>query len=646
MSYTGPDFVNNGPPAINATNLNGMVTELERCSVLGDETKDIRVGADGKTYSSAGNAVRSQFNIVNNEILPLQNKLNFIFTSSTTNASGQIVADNTRISSNLKAVKKGYVIHCDSAYQMVIRIYSNFIANNTSYLSSIPASGYSGNDVDMTPYEGKYFIITIRKVGQETSDISGDLDIIGSKVYCMNTEYIAENVRFLSESTGIDFVSQSDFQYASITSDGTISWRLNPTGYGNALTTKIYNADAKIKINSDDIMIRIVNYDDDLNFESLGPFYSKNGSAVSTQAEIVRAKGNFRIMLASYSLNDYKSFEEMLSGIEFNIISGDAEEDILIPFVNDYEIDVKISKNGNRYISNIIPQNHMIKIENGINVFMDPNGNDSNSGLDILHPVKTLNRALSITNVQTILLNPGTYKSGVNYNAGQQVTKEINMIGIGSVIFDNNAAYGLMFYRSCYFENIEFTNGNHNVSVFLGTTDRECTFYHCKATKSVLNNGFSISGNKCYMIECEASENAYDGFNYHNYNNVPNHAIEIDCIAYGNGTYNIDGVAGQSSNGSTTHDASFIVRLNGEYYACHGGIIADKESKSANYGCRAGISTVTNQANYPDRMSNYWSSDSDMYLIECESYGSLYDTAIVNNGHIYSDRAYPSNYIA
>lgn len=40
MSYTGPNFVNDGPPAINAENLNGMVDELERCSARGDELKN------------------------------------------------------------------------------------------------------------------------------------------------------------------------------------------------------------------------------------------------------------------------------------------------------------------------------------------------------------------------------------------------------------------------------------------------------------------------------------------------------------------------------------------------------------------------------------------------------------------------------
>ena len=178
----------------------------------------------------------------------------------------------------------------------------------------------------------------------------------------------------------------------------------------------------------------------------------------------------------------------------------------------------------------------------------------------------------------------------------------------------------------------------------MSVDERYCAFYKCVFSDSYSNNGVSITGGHAYMFECVAHDNAYDGFNYHKNRSVVNHAIEVDCRAYNNGKTDLTAEAGQSSNGSTTHDGSYLVRVNGEYSTCHGGIVADKESYSANYGCSAGVSTITDVANYPDRMSNYWCSGGNMWLYDCISYGSKYDTAIVNNGVITSNVEYNSNY--
>ncbi|MBQ5824518.1 MAG: hypothetical protein IIW48_06880, partial [Clostridia bacterium] len=127
---------------------------------------------------------------------------------------------------------------------------------------------------------------------------------------------------------------------------------------------------------------------------------------------------------------------------------------------------------------------------------------------------------------------------------------------------------------------------------------------------------------------------------------VLNYTYEINCKSYNNGSAELSSSNGQSSNATTSHDSSHIIRVNGDYYACHGGIVADLQAYSANYGCKSGISTVTDAVNYSDRMSNYWCSGGTMYLYGCESYGSKYDTAKVSNGQIISDKVYPSNYSA
>lgn len=149
MSYTGPDFVNGGAPAINAANLNGIVTELERCSVLGDETVNIRTGADGTVYSSAGNAVRGQISDIYtalNEILSVkfgsrgygstevaftfvQGKT-YIFTNTSENASATINASTKLNGETVQTIKIGIakgekVVFTASGNADTLRMYFN-----------------------------------------------------------------------------------------------------------------------------------------------------------------------------------------------------------------------------------------------------------------------------------------------------------------------------------------------------------------------------------------------------------------------------------------------------------------------------------------------------------------------------------------
>ena len=371
-----------------------------------------------------------------------------------------------------------------------------------------------------------------------------------------------------------------------------------------------------------------INKNEDVYFIFMGK--KSDGSNISTSDA-----SHFRV-----SYYESPSIKEELDSILNNTNKID------FPFT--FNIGVNVYKNENKYITDFRPQSKAITSSNGVVVFLSPNGNDSNDGLTVLTPKKTFASALAVTNVLTLILLEGTYSAGTHFTAGLQITTPINMIGIGNVIIDNvSNQMPIRTYRSLYCENIHFRHGANTLIVELSTSDREACFYHCTFSESNTVNGLSVLGGTCYVVECVAYGNAYDGFNYHKVSGdggISNNCIEIDCVSYGNGTYNLDGVDGQSSNATTSHDNSKIVRVNGEYYACHGGVVADKECNSANYGCKTGISTVTNYSSYPDRMSNYWCSYGTMWLYDCISYGSKYDTARVNGGMIISDTVYSSNY--
>ena len=202
---------------------------------------------------------------------------------------------------------------------------------------------------------------------------------------------------------------------------------------------------------------------------------------------------------------------------------------------------------------------------NGVTVFIDPDGEHNADGLTIKTPVKTIAEALNISNVQTILFLEGTYKVGVNYHEGEQINTSVNLVGIGEVIFDNDEGQNktpIQIKTSCYIENIHFKYGASTVRCVLDA-DETVVFNKCifsNSDDSLWSNGLSVEGGDSYVINCVAYNNSFDGFNYHENDTVINNAIEINCKSYNNGSALLSQSNGQSSNASTTHAGSKIVR--------------------------------------------------------------------------------------
>lgn len=346
--------------------------------------------------------------------------------------------------------------------------------------------------------------------------------------------------------------------------------------------------------------------------------------------------------MSNVSLIQYDNIGEQLN-------VANKRETIALPF-DENKIKATIYKDNNGYYTDFNVKNCFINNKDGINVFLSPDGDDVNDGLSIRTPKKTIAGALSVKNIQTLLMAEGVYKSGENFIAGEEIEKSINIIGLGNVVIDNGIGEKnapICIKNSCYIEFLHFLHGYNTLKAVL-SENKVIALFKCIFSDSdhaENSNGLSILGGTSYVIGCKAYNNAFDGLNYHANNNIVNHTLEVNCESYNNGSSYLTSDTGQSSNATTSHDNSHIVRLNGKYYACHGGVVADKDCKSANYGCSSGISTITD-ANYPDRMSNYWTSNSEMYLYNCESYGSRYDTASIRGGTITSNTDYSSKYNA
>jgi hypothetical protein len=99
----------------------------------------------------------------------------------------------------------------------------------------------------------------------------------------------------------------------------------------------------------------------------------------------------------------------------------------------------------------------------------------------------------------------------------------------------------------------------------------------CWFTHQHLADGYQIKDvGLSIAINCRASANANDGFNYHALNGITPHFIEIDCVGMGN-------LEGDSGNGSTAHEGVVGLRMNCDYFGNLGPGIADiDQSKTLN----------------------------------------------------------------
>lgn len=219
-----------------------------------------------------------------------------------------------------------------------------------------------------------------------------------------------------------------------------------------------------------------------------------------------------------------------------------------------------------------------------------------------------------------------------------------------NVVFNTKYSYVLNFHAytqdiSVFMENITIVGGYKScLKVNTDTTySTKAVCVNCDFIGSTKGNNVSIMSSECYFYNCKSFLAYLDGINYHKkYKNVICKGLEVNCSYGYNGNPNTN-----SCNGSTIHDGSWIQRYHCTAYKNHGGNFADIGGGTISYNVKCTACNSSGIGIHNSGFSIIISGGCNMYLIDCNSYGNLYDLykAPSNNILTYKNTRFHSSFL-
>lgn len=211
---------------------------------------------------------------------------------------------------------------------------------------------------------------------------------------------------------------------------------------------------------------------------------------------------------------------------------------------------------------------------------------------------------------------------------------------IVAVIGGENMSITATGARTAYFENLTFLFGSitGNGLVYLRGNGGllKPYFYNCNFYQVATGPNVAVLGD-CQPIfqNCVSKWAHTDGYNYHADGAQVPKGIEIDCLGYYAGY--LSGT-GSTFNGSSTHDAAPVVRINGDYGYSYGCPCADVGgAQSWNLGCESHHSlTPTAARNAGFLVGDGGANPTYMWLDTCHAHDNTYDLAPIEGEAMYT----------
>ena len=279
------------------------------------------------------------------------------------------------------------------------------------------------------------------------------------------------------------------------------------------------------------------------------------------------------------------------------------------------------------------------------NVYQINRTNISNRIVDLRQRDKGVyNTFTLVDSIESVSQTPYSYyyQSPTIYaNNGGIVSKTNTAVPIqlGHALFTFTASNNDI---NVYIENITFIGGSRGSIVAQASTDYvptvTCVDCNMLFAGGAVNNDYEVfasKGSNTILLNCKANYGRKDGFNYHAGNGHIAKAIEINCEGSNNGHGRND----NTCNGSTAHDGSKVLRINGVYFNNQGSNVADVHEGTISYNinCKSFDSKSTVDNVYSSDFGNQ-QAGCTMYLANCFAQGSsAYNLQCAADSTIYID---------
>lgn len=623
-----------------SSRVDNLASLSEGSTTADAELIDIRVGADGTQYDSAGNAVRSQIEQNKRDMNIFSDVLGIGTTTDYTFVAGGISSDGTVNDSATNRVRSENYIWAKAGSTIGIKSRSTDTFNIATYSNTYTSSllSYRGMSSDTFVVDQDCYI----RFGITASDTS-DPDAVAADTIDMHI--IADTLPDVRAQT--DQNAEDISQFTEEIAEFKSNWSDRHTTERNWKTYDLPDGfdDFPIEIITDGYNFRH-NFDV-TKYKNTGgttyyvaPFALDGSAGTSVKGTDKANPTTFRALMqrSSTPLSDGDTIVFADGVYRDTAILGDTKREIL------RNINLIAENPGKVFWANVGTKLSYTSQGNGIYTTTQSNIAKVVQLLDSERCITT--ELKNVNSADTCAAEPGTYYMGssdmlyVHMFMGLEPTYEnlFVLLNYGFPVIDVACTSQNV---SLYLDGINFLGGTPSTMNIMNSDTysqakiyaKNCKFLH--AYDSALErDAVSIRGATWAMFEnCYAGFASKDGFNYHVRKTVVPKFIEVNCIGANNG---LDGVASgnvPAQNGSSAHDGVKGIRIGGKYYNNYGCNVADvmENTVTVNILCDAFDSAYTG-TEYSDMYNADFSaqqSGATMYLDNCRAFGSKHSTHCV-----------------
>lgn len=629
---------------INAAGLNHMeqgIAEADaNATSAKTEVEDVRIGADGTVYQSAGEAARVQIGDLQNKVNPLYNEKlpiptpNDGYYTATVGSNIQYTSQNVSkaYSFNLNnyigyTVNVKFTTTSTASVRATALCDSNGIVNKTYQEKDMTQNGFSfditsTNYMLYVSYDTRFttgLLVTIEngKLDQLEVEVDKNTAIIGDNSLSTEAQTLTGAINEVNKK-----IPETEYAFSGIEVpifENPWNLKLYDVGGGKYEVNKRYND--FLEAETKNIEWKDVYVNPETGIDSNDG--SKNSPVKTVSRALTKATDNVHVILPSGNYTGYQNagLNDYINDVGKNIFI-ECPDGTYNQRWGIYASSRTFTETGNGVWQNSLAAAPVSIVENDEYYTLAESLEDcQNTPKSFCHISGVL---YMHTEDGTVPSSQFIELSNVTFSFAQQTGKVLIMKNIHIVdpLFDKGRMNFTIRGQSnnttskVFLNNIKINMFSHSSFAYLFAKNLVVD-----STPTVAQNGYNVTNSgKTWFEKCLVKNCGLDGYNYHNTGLTGNpFAVELECTALNCGMEREQTI----NNGSTLHENFKAIRIGGGYYNSRDRVIHDiKNSKSFN----AFLYVRQAQHNSNDTMDFGVGQSSDdtteMYIYNCNVDGS------------------------